>query len=64
VRLIRAALPRAAEFGCPALFVAVDAGDAPAFDSLLADVEAVRAPATVYGHQLPASAWLVPTSEI
>ncbi len=65
VHLLEMALAQAAALGYPALFVAVDSGDAPAFDSLLpAGVEVVRATATVFGHNLAAGAWLIPTSEI
>jgi hypothetical protein len=64
VRLLLAALARASALGYPALFVAVEQGEA-AFDAAIAStVEVVRAPATVFGHQLPAGAWLVATSEI
>lgn len=65
VRLVLAALARTAVLGYPALFVAVDQGDTTAFDAEIpSTVEVVRAPATVFGHQLPAGGWLVPTSEI
>jgi hypothetical protein len=65
VRLIEMALTQAAALGYPALFVAVDIDDAAAFDALLpAGAEVVRATATVFGHNLPAGRWLIPTSEI
>jgi hypothetical protein len=65
VRLLLAALTRTAMLGYPALFAAVDQSDAAAFDAEIpSTVEVVRAPATVFGHQLPAGAWLLATSEI
>jgi hypothetical protein len=65
--LLRAALGRAAALGFPALFVSVAARDADGLESALKDVQGVRAPATVFGHNTSAVAdsdWSVNSSEI
>jgi hypothetical protein len=63
--LLRAAVGRAADVGCPALFVAVAADEAEAVGAALAGHEVTMAPATVYGVGPPAGlAWHINTSEI
>lgn len=63
--LLRHALGRASALGFPALFVAVPLSEADALQAALPDVEAVRAPATVFAHGLePGPLWNVNTSEI
>jgi len=63
--LLRHAIGRAGEIGFPALFVSVPVEDADAMRAALADMEAVRAPATVFAHGIPpGGSWIVNSSEI
>jgi hypothetical protein len=63
--LVREALKHAARAGFPALFVAAPVEDAQAFTRELSDLSVHVAPATIYGHGLPATErWGVDTSEI
>ncbi|AKN16329.1 hypothetical protein MHAE_14305 [Mycobacterium haemophilum DSM 44634] len=63
--LLHAALPVAAKYGNPALFVAIPASDTDAFLAHLGIPETVVAPATIYGSGLAAAArWSVNTAEI
>jgi hypothetical protein len=63
--LVRQALVRANREGYPALFVAVAAPEADALQAELSDIEAVRAPATVFAHGFePGLLWNVNSSEI
>jgi hypothetical protein len=63
--LLRHAIGRAAVLGFPALFTAVAALDAEELLAALTDVEAVRAPATVFAHGFaPGPVWIVNSSEI
>ncbi|MBY0528213.1 MAG: GNAT family N-acetyltransferase [Gemmataceae bacterium] len=62
---LRVAIGRAAALGFPALFVAVPAAEAEALRGELQELEAVRAPATVFGFQFETGPlWNVNTSEI
>jgi hypothetical protein len=63
--VLRHTIVRAQALGFPALFVAVAAPEADALRVELSDVEAVRAPATVFAHGFePGSLWNVNSSEI
>jgi hypothetical protein len=65
VELLRDALRRAGALGFPALFVAVPAAEADAIRTALEGVDAVAAPATVFGAGLePFPLWNINTSEI
>lgn len=63
--LLGSAIARAAAADYPALFVSVDARDATAVLGAMRGIEVVQAPATVYGHGLPAgAAWNLNSAEI
>jgi hypothetical protein len=63
--LLRGALARCGRRGFPALFAAVPERDAEALRRALNRDDLVPAPATVYGHGLPAGAdWNINTAEI
>jgi hypothetical protein len=63
--LLRDALARCGRLGFPALFVAVPERDAEGLRRALNRDDPVPAPATVYGHGLPAGAdWNINTAEI
>jgi hypothetical protein len=65
VELLRVALRHAAGRGLPALFVAVAAVEAEAVSQLLAGMDAVLAPATIYGTGLKTGPlWNINTAEI
>lgn len=65
VRLLQVALRHTADRGFPALFVAIPAADAEAFGEAMAGMQAIAAPATVFGTGLePGRAWNINTAEI
>jgi hypothetical protein len=65
VELLREAIRRAGSLGSPALFVAVSLAEAEGIRAALPGVEAVAAPATVFGAGLePFPLWNINTTEI
>lgn len=64
-QLIRQVLPQAREAGFEGLFVAVPESQASSLRQALGGLSAAEAPATVFGHRLPAGEpWEISTSEI